>query len=420
MSAFSLIQMLRCISCGREFEPGKTVYTCPDCGPLAGTLDVLYDIDRLRETFTPQLLRSRGDSTLWRYHELLPIRDPGVRPTLPVTVTPLYEPRGDLCLPAPRRLLVKDDTRQPSGSAKDRATVVGLAQAVASRARAVAAASTGNAASSLAAFAAHAALPCYIFAPADAPEAKLTQIRIHGAALFAVEGTYDEAFDLCTAVCERMGFYNRNTAINPYLSEGKKTIALEIFEQLGYRAPDVVVVPVGDGCILGGVYKGFRDLREAKLIERMPRLVGVQATGSAALAHAWEQGRERCQAAPAASVADSICVAMPRDQIKALRAVRESQGFFVTVSDEAILGAQATLAGRAGIFAEPAAAASLAGLASALAGQRIKRESEVVLLLTGHGLKDIGAAQQAAAPNAPIRIPPELGAAEAALAKISG
>jgi len=257
---------------------------------------------------------------------------------------------------------VKDETRHPSGSAKDRATAVAIAHARAIRAPGIAAASTGNAASSLATFAAHAAMPCFIFAPASAPPAKLIQIRAHGARLFAVEGTYDDAFDLCARACERHGWYSRNTASNPYLGEGKKTAAFEIYEQLGDRAPDAVVVPVGDGCILGGVYKGFRDLRDLAWIDRMPRLIGVQAAGSAALADAWRRGEDRCAEIAAATLADSICVSVPRDQVKALRAVRETGGLFVSVSDEAILDAMSLLARRAGIFAEPAAAASLAGL----------------------------------------------------------
>jgi threonine synthase len=412
---YSYIRSLSCVTCGRDFDPDEHAQTCPACGPLLGTLDVLYDLQPLRGGFTPDGLRPRPESTLWRYHELLPIRDSGRLAGIPVGMTPLYRLPRALAPDVPAGLYVKDDTRMPSASSKDRATAVALAHAREIGAPAVAAASTGNAAASLAALAAGAGLPVCLFAPASAPPVKLAQIRVHGAALFAIEGTYDEAFDLCGAVCERLGFYNRNTAVNPYLGEGKKTLALEIWEQLGYRAPAAVVIPVGDGCILGGVYKGFRDLADLGLIERVPRLIGAQAEGSAALAQAWRAGADHCTPVVAATVADSLCVGMPRDQIKALRAVRATQGAFVTMSDKAILEALAMLARGAGIFVEPAAAAALAGWREAVASGVLSSDEEAVLLLTGHGLKDIAAAERAAAGNVPYRVRPDLEAVLALL-----
>jgi threonine synthase len=404
----SAFNALRCVTCDRAFDPDEVLYTCPDCGPLLGTLDVLYDIPWLRARINPGKLAARRDATLWRYHELLPIRKPEAIVPIPVGMTPLYEFPGEMAdgKGPPGRLWIKDDTRHPSGSAKDRATAVGLARARELGLTTVAAASTGNAASSLATLAAPAGADCFIFAPATAPLAKLIQIRIHGAHLVAVQGTYDDAFDLCMSLCERSRLYNRSTAVNPVLGEGKKTIALEIWEQLGYRAPDVVLVPVGDGCILGGVAKGFQDLLDLGLIERVPPLVGVQAEGSRALAEAWRQGKDRCEPVVASTLADSISVAEPRDQIKALRAVRNSQGGFVTVSDEAILEAMSSLASRVGIFVEPAAAAAYAGLHKALAEETVRGDEETVLVFTGHGLKDIDAAQKAAAGNQPIQVEP--------------
>jgi threonine synthase len=412
---YSYIHALRCVSCGRKFDPDERAQTCPACGPLFGTLDVLYDLAPLRDRFTPDALRGRAEPTVWRYHEFLPIRNPFRPGGIPVGMTPLVRLGRALAPDVPAGLYIKDDTRMPSASSKDRATVVALAHAREIGAPAVAAASTGNAAASLAALAAGAGLPAYIFAPASATPAKLAQIRVHGATLFAVEGTYDQAFDLCGAVCERLGFYNRNTAVNPYLGEGKKTFALEIWEQLGYRAPAAVIVPVGDGCILGGVHKGFRDLADLGLIARVPRLIGAQAEGSSALAQAWRAGADRCTPVVAATVADSLCVGMPRDQIKALRAVRESQGAFVTVSDEAILEALTLLARGAGIFVEPAAAAALAGWREAVASGVLTQDEEAILLLTGHGLKDIAAAERAATGNAPQRVRPDLDAVLALL-----
>jgi threonine synthase len=307
-------------------------------------------------------------------------------------------------VPLPERLWIKDDTRHPSCSSKDRATTVALARARELDVHVIAAASTGNAASSLAALAAPAGVCCLIFAPASAPPAKLVQVRIHGARLFAVDGTYDQAFDLCAELCAATGIYSRNTATNPVLGEGKKTIALEIWEQLGYRVPDAVFVPVGDGCIIGGVAKGFSDLLDLGLIPRLPRLIGVQAEGSAALTNAWRAGDARCEPVVATTLADSISVSTPRDQVKALRAVRESNGAFVVVSDEAILAAMAVLASRLGLFAEPAAAAAFAGLVQAMRDGVVAVDDEVVVVVTGHGLKDVGAAARAAEANPPVRI----------------
>lgn len=434
MHRYSAFTGLRCVSCGLTYAPDELLYVCPECGPLAGTLDVRYDLEWLSAHFGPGVLRQRDDRTLRRYHELLPIRDPGACLDLPVGMTPLWKvpegvrerlgrgpatarddvatARGEAAAATasalPVRLWIKDDTRHPSGSAKDRATMMALGRARELGVDLIAAASTGNAASSLAALSAAAGIGCIIFAPASAPEAKLVQIRIHGARLFAVEGTYDEAFDLCWELCRRTGIYNRNTAVNPVLGEGKKTIALEIWEQLGFRAPDAVVVPVGDGCILGGVAKGFRDLLDLEWIERMPRLIGVQAEGSAALANAWRDGAALCAPVEAATVADSISVAQPRDQVKALRGVRESGGAFVVVSDAAILSALSDLAAQAGLFVEPAAAAAFAGLRQGMADGRIREDEEVVLVLTGHGLKDVGAARRAAEQNPPIPVPPRI------------
>ncbi len=415
MSDFSHVKGLRCVSCDAEFSADDLNYTCPACGPVRGTLDVEYDIGQLRAAFIDELLKERDDRTLWRYHELLPVRDAEAVLPLPIEVSPLSWLAFDPGFTAPKRLLVKDDTRHPSGSSKDRATSVAVAHARELGKTAIAAASTGNAAASLAMFAARAGLSCYIFVPESAPAAKQTQIRAYGAHLFAVRGTYDDAFSLCAEVCAQEGFYNRNTATNPYLGEGKKTIALEIWEQLGFRVPETVIVPVGDGCILGGVFKGFRDLREIGLIPRLPRLIGVQAEGSAALATTWRAGQDACLAVSAETIADSLAVAMPRDQVKALRAVRESGGQFVTVSDAAICEAMHVLATRAGLFVEPAAAASLAGLKEAVAGGHVGLDDEVVLLLTGHGLKDIAAADRAAQDNQPIHVGLDLDEVTAAL-----
>ncbi len=422
---YSYATELACIGCGRRFGLDEEVFTCPDCGPLAGTLDVHYDLQALAQGEPEGGDRGgldweglqRREASIWRYHELLPVTDPAAVLDMPTGMTPLMPLSGERGFDPPGRVWVKDDTRLASGSSKDRATVVALSRACQRGYTRVAAASTGNAAASVACYAARAGLECVVFAPARAPAAKLLQIRAYGAQLVAVDGSYDEAFDLCARYCQATGAYNRNTASNPFLGEGKKTLALEIWDQLGGRAPTWVVVPVGDGCILGGVHKGFADLLGAGLIDAMPRLLGVQPDGSAALARAWRAGATDCEPVVSRTVADSLAVDCPRDQRKALRAVRDSGGAFVTVPDTAILSSQRRLAAQAGLLVEPAAAAAAAGLQAALRDGVVRggTDTEIVLLHTGNGLKDVRALEQAADAHPPIEVPPDLERVLAAL-----
>jgi len=256
-------------------------------------------------------------------------------------------------------------------------------------------ASTGNAASSLAGLAASVGLTTYIFVPQTAPQAKVAQLLIFGANVIMVKGTYDQAFDLCLEASKEYGWYSRNTAYNPYLSEGKKTAALEICEQLEWDAPDRIFVSVGDGCIIGGLWKGLKDLRALGFIDEMPKLMGVQAEGAAPLVRAWREGTEEIKPVVLNTLADSISVGMPRDRIKALRAVRQTGGEFVAVSDEEILDAMRVLARRAAVFAEPAGATGFAGLAKLVREGRIDPEERIVVLVTGNGLKDVASAIKA-------------------------
>jgi threonine synthase len=278
----------------------------------------------------------------------------------------------------------------------------------------VAVASTGNAGSSLAGLAASMGIPAAIFVPATAPRAKLVQALMYGAQVFAVQGSYDDAFELCVEACRTFGWYNRNTAYNPLTIEGKKTVSFEIYEQLGNRAPDLVFVPTGDGCILSGVARGFRELQRLGLIETVPRLIAVQAEGSNAIARACQQGGT-LTAIQGHSVADSITVNLPRNGAMAVRDIHASGGEALAVSDDDILAAVHDLASTTGIFAEPAAAASLAGLRGYLhTHQEDASGQTIVLLVTGSGLKDIDAASRAAPPL--IVIEPDLRAVQAALA----
>jgi threonine synthase len=250
-----------------------------------------------------------------------------------------------------------------------------------------------------------------VFVPAAAPPAKLVQMASYGATLVPLDVTYDDAFELSVAASERFGWYNRNTAYNPFTVEGKKTAALEIAADLAPEVPDAIVVPTGDGVIVAGIAKGFADLARAGLVPRIPRLIAVQPEGSAAIARALRDGAGAITpVAGAASVADSLVVGAPRNAIMALGDIRASGGTGVIVDDGAILAAIGRLAGATGVFAEPAAAAALAGLSVALDEGAVSRDERVVLVVTGTGLKDVAAAAQTARIPAPVA--PDLDAVE--------
>ncbi len=387
------VQSLRCMICGRQYGPGEVPYTCPSCGP-EGILDVIYDYGRIGRRLTRERLAGRREPSIWRYQELLPVKPDSPHPPLQVGWTPLYRTdRLGRSLGCPN-LYIKDDGRNATASFKDRASAVGVVKALEADRTAITCASTGNAASSLAGLAASAGLEAIIFVPRTAPRAKVVQLLIYGARVFLIRGSYDQAFDLCLEASDRFGWYSRNTAYNPYLSEGKKTAALEICEQLDWQAPDAIFVSVGDGCIIGGLWKGFHDLLQLGFINRMPRLVGVQAQGCQPIKRAWETNQAVETVSPD-TLADSIAVGHPRDALKALRAVRQSDGFMVAVSDEEILEAMKRLAVDTGIFGEPAGVAGFAGLVKALSEDRIGEDERVVVVMTGHGLKDIEGALRA-------------------------
>jgi threonine synthase len=393
----------RCVSCGWEAEPSPFQYTCTACGE---NLDVQYDYPSIQKHWRRDSLVTNGDRTLWRYLPLLPVAEGPENRAIQVGSTPLIPARILSEQIGVKQLWIKDETRHPSGSLKDRATEVGLRHAQEQIESVVVAASTGNAGSSLACLAAWHGLEAVIVVPASAPKAKLTQILQYGARLVPVDGSYDDAFELSLKIAKDRGWYSRSTGINPVLSEGKKTVAFEIAEQLQWQAPDLVFVPVGDGCILGGVFKGFNDLLQLGWIDRLPKLVAVQAEGSAAVVRSWKKGK--LEPVQAQTIADSIAVNRPRDGLKALRALKKSSGFGITVTDREILQAQHRLARTTGIFAEPAAAAPVAGLVQAEKQGLVSQEDQVVLLVTGTGLKDIAAAQTVL--TVPTAIPAHLDA----------
>ena len=385
------------MKCGREYAPREGLYTCESCG-LEGILDVLYDYDEIARGFSREDLAASHRNSHWRYLPLMPVGSAGSVPSLRVGWTPLYEGRDLLGL---SNLFIKDDSLNPTASLKDRATSVAIARAVEEGVSAVAAASTGNAGSSLAGFAAAEHVPCFIFVPADAPKPKIAQLLVYGATVFAVEGSYDDAFDLAVAAIERYGWYNRSCAVNPYLIEGKKTVAFEICEQLGFRAPDKVFIPVGDGCITSGVYKGFAEFAELGFIERVPELIGVQAEGCDPIKVAFDG---ECDVVPcqARTIADSIAAGHPRNWRKATRGIRASNGSMMTVTDDEILGAIGVLGREAGVFAEPAGATAFAGLTKAVSEGTVGSDETVVVLMTGSGLKDTDSAMRAAGKPVPV------------------
>ena len=406
---------LECLICGKTFQPLEIDYVCPDHGD-DGVLDVVYDYEAVGATVERDSLQLES---MWEYRCLLPIPSGARVPPLRVGGTPLYETHELATRVGLSRVWVKDEGVEPTGSLKDRASAMALVKAGELGAPVVTTASTGNAGAALAGLAASSGHGTAIFVPASAPEAKVAQLLAYGGTVFLVEGTYNDAIELCLRAGERFGWYNRTTGSNPYMSEGKKTVAYEVAHQLAWEVPDVVVVSVGDGCIVGSVWKGFHDLMELGWVSRMPRILGVQAEGSNYLAEAWARKEDVLTKPPIEpdTLADSISSALPRDRLKAMRAVTGSNGAFVTVSDDAILAAIPVLASTTGVFAEPAAAASWAGVERAAELGLLEPDDRVVVLSTGTGLKDVSAAMRSIATAGlhPHRVEPDIDVVAATL-----
>ena len=399
------VTKLKCSLCGKVYEPSENLMTCPDCG-IDGTMHVFYDYEKVREELTAESLALCEDRSLWRYLSLLPVSDRSMIPSLQVGWTPLYESQDLASRYGVGRVWVKDDGRNPTASYKDRASAIAVALAREYGRNAIACASTGNAASSLSGFAAVAGLKSYIFVPEAAPEAKVTQLLVYGASVFSVKGDYEETVNLAIDAIEENGWYNRNCAINPYLVEGKKTCAFEIAEQLGWEVPDRVITSVGDGCIISSLYKGFYDLQQVGLIDRIPLITGVQAEGACPIHHAIQSCAERVEFEPAETVADSISVGAPRNWAKALNAIRKSGGTTVTVSDEEILSAMTELARTTGVFGEPAGVTSFAGFRKMAENGMLGPDESIAFVVTGNGLKDIVSAKKSV--GEPVVVAPNM------------
>ena len=389
------VKSLKCLICGKEYTPSEIDYVCPDHGD-EGIVDVQYDYDLIGRRLNPQMLEQNPDRTIWRYRPLLPIEPESPVPPLTVGGTPLYKTDRLAATLNLKHVWVKDDGRLPTASFKDRASAIAVVKGRERKAEIITTASTGNAAAALSGLCASVGQRNVIFVPQSAPPAKIAQLLVFGSTVLLVRGTYDDAFELCLQAAKEFGWYNRNTGYNPYMTEGKKTASLEICEQLGWDAPDRIFVSVGDGCIIGGLHKGLKDLMALGWISRMPKLMGVQAAGSAALYEAWRTNMNAMDMQPidAQTIADSISAGLPRDRIKALAAVRETNGAYIKVSDEEILAAIPALGQNAGVFAEPAGAASYAGLVKAVADGLVNPDERIVVLVTGNGLKDVASARK--------------------------
>lgn len=397
----------KCSICGTEYLPGQVTYTCPKDG---GNLDVILDYDAIRRKFQPEDITSRKEPSLWKYLPLLPVSEPEGHST------PLHASGGTPVFALPRlaeklhlkHLWLKDESRNPTASFKDRASAVVVTRARELKSEVVVTASTGNAGAALAGMSAAVGQKSVIFAPKTAPQAKVAQLLIFGAKVILVDGTYDDAFDLTVKASNEFGWYCRNTGYNPFTLEGKKTAAFEIWEwwldahrdwhkkdsPLDNHPPLAIFVSVGDGNIISGIHKGFRDLFALGWIPNMPRIIGVQAEGSAAIANAFNANTESITPVSATTIADSISVDLPRDGVRAVRAAMHTDGTYVTVSDDEIVKAIAEL-GKQGVFAEPAGATAYAGLVKAAALGVVGSEDPILVMNTGSGLKDVRAAMQA-------------------------
>jgi threonine synthase len=378
-----------CTNCGKEYETNDIMYLCPECSvknstdqPPKGVLKIIYDYDKITKNFDELEEKS--------FIDLLPIRDIYSLPNLRVGNTPMYE-YGFSHEGNNITLLIKDDSQNPTYSFKDRASALVSAFAKEKDINTIVAASTGNAGSSLAGICAAQQQKAIIYVPKSAPKAKLTQIKMYGAELREVEGTYDEAFDLSIEATKENGWYNRNTAFNPLTIEGKKTVSYEIYSQLDKKLPDRIFVPVGDGVIISGVYKGFEDLLKIGIIDKIPTIVAVQAEGSNNLIANIDN--EKFEIKSSKTIADSISVDIPRNFYMARNFLKKYNGEILEVSDKEILRASKILSQTTGLFAEPAAAAAFAGFMTYFYEDILEDNSTNLVLLTGSGLKDLNAVQ---------------------------
>lgn len=387
-----------CTTCGAKYEQDEVTYLCPICEkentpdiPPKGILKTLYHYGKIKNLAKWHKLFDKLKAK--EYRELLPINSERSLSWLKVGKTPLYELTSNEFnnLAGNFKIFLKDDSQNPTFSFKDRASDLVCAFAKENKIDTIVAASTGNAGSSLAGICASQKQKAIIFAPASAPKAKLTQILMYGAQLVPVDGSYDDAFDLSIEATKKFGWYNRNTAYNPFTIEGKKIVSFEIFQQMRQKIPDRVFVPVGDGCIISGVFKGFEDLLKIGLIKKVPTIVAVQSEKSDNIVRNLENDKFVIKSST--TIADSIAVDIPRNYWMTKKFMEEYNGESIIVSDEEIISASKVLSENTGIFSEPAATTAFAGMLKYAENELIDENSKNVVLLTGSGLKDLNSVQ---------------------------
>ena len=398
-----------CFNCKISFSAAQIennfLYLCPECGkseknmPLKGVLRIEYDYNTLTQRMKKDKFLMNSSGEIWSYPRLWPLE--------------FYETSGGysieaisknqldkLCLSSNpitqfvvngRAIQIFDDTRNPTLSYKDRASILVCLKAKQMGNTEIAAASTGNAASSLAGICARLGLHAHLFVPSTIPAAKRIQIQAFDAAIYMVDGNYDEAFDLSLDISREKNWYNRNTAYNPLTIEGKKSASFDIFLANKGEIPDMIFVPVGDGVIISGLYKGFWELQQLGWIKKLPRLIAVQANGSDALVRFLRDGNFVYQKSD--TIADSICAGAPRNLYMAAYAVDQSHGQAISVSDEQIISAQKYIAQKLGILVEPAAAASFAGFQKYVS-TRENSNDKILLMFTGNGMKDLNSLEK--------------------------
>ncbi len=396
----------QCSVCGKTHGTDYKGYVCDACG---GNLNVILDYDHIKKNFKPSDIFSSAEKSLWRYLPLLPVEEPGFEGTAlhSAGFTPVYKSEKTAKDAGVGTLWIKDEGRNPTASFKDRASSILIARAKEIGAETIATASTGNAGAALAGMAAASQWKAVIFAPKTAPQAKIAQLLVFGAKVILVDGNYDSAFDLSVEACDKYGWYCRNTGYNAFTAEGKKTAAFEIWEQILCKRnndkPLNIFVSVGDGNIISGIHKGFKDLKELGWLPNMPRIFGVQSEKSAAIFNAWTAHTETITPVTATTIADSISVDLPRDGVRAVRAAVETDGAYIAVPDESIYEGITAL-GKIGVFAEPAGATAYAGMLKAVSMGIIGENDDVLVINTGSGLKDVRSAMTAAG-QAPVIAP---------------
>ena len=376
----------QCTLCGKIYPKELDSMTCPSCGEK-GILDVLYDYEAMKETVTKEYFKNCKENSILRYAPMMSIELPTFE-TLSVGNTPLYKSKRLAKTLGLSSLYIKDEGVNPTASLKDRASLVACLKAIEKGQDTICCSSTGNAASSLAGNAAKLGLKSVIFVPSRAPLGKLTQLAMYGSTVIKVNGDYKETFNASKKAIDDYQLYNRNAAINPHLVEGKKTVALEISEQLDFTNIDYVLVSVGDGCTIAGVYKGFYDLFQLGLVKKIPKIIGVQSSGCDPFYQAYIN-KEPLKEQEENTIADSIAVGIPRNPVKGMNAVTKSKGFYMTVTDQEILDSIETLGALEGIFSEPAGATATAGLIKLVEEKKIPKDATIAVIVTGNGLKDL-------------------------------